>query len=147
MLNKIKYALNNKLANNTANVYVYIKIHTFVNTNEVGDDSGVTWYIDLLILEPSGESDDFFMEPTDSERFTAIEPYCLESPISDVICFILSVLFCSEFNMDLIPLIVFDKEDVEELLAVGGFLVVGGGGGKAGFLLTPGPKDLFSIWL
>jgi len=84
------------------------------------------------------------MEPTDSERFTAIEPYCLESPISDVICFTLSVVFCSEFNIDLMPLRVFDKEDVEELLAVGGFLV---GGGRAGFLLTTGPEDLFSIWL
>jgi len=147
MLSKNIYTLNNKLANYTENVCVYTKIHTFVNTNDVGEDSGVTWYIDLLILVPSGKSEDFFMEPTDSERFTAMEPYCLESPISEFICFTLSVVFDSEFNMDLIPLIVFDKEDVEELLAVGGFLVVGGGGGRAGFLLTTGPKDLFSIWL
>jgi len=50
--------------------------------------------------------------------------------------------------MDLMPLKVFDMEDdVDELLTVGGFLVVGGGGGSAGFLLTVGPKDLFSIWL
>jgi hypothetical protein len=41
---------------------------------------------------------------------------------------------------------VFPMEDVEELLAVGGFLVVGGGGGRAGFLLTIGPRDLFSVW-
>lgn len=88
------------------------------------------------------------MEPTDSERFTAMEPYCLESLKSTDMCLILSAEFCSEFNMDLMPLRVFDKEDdVDELLTVGGFLVVGGGGGSAGFLLTTGPKDLFSIWL
>lgn len=124
--------------------------YTFVNTNDEGDDSGtdagVTWYDDLLIHDPSGESGVFFMEPTDSERFTAIEPYCFESPNSVTACFVLSVEFWSEFNIDLIPLNVLDKEDVEELFAVGGFLVVGGGGGSAGFLLTMGPKDLFSIW-
>jgi len=88
------------------------------------------------------------MEPTDSERLTAIEPYCLESLISADICFILSVEFCSVFNMDLMPPSVLDMEDdVDELFTVGGFLVVGGGGGSAGFLLTVGPKDLFSIWL
>lgn len=87
------------------------------------------------------------MEPTDSERFTAIEPYCLDSPPSDTTCLILSAEFCSELNIDLMPLRVLPKEDVEELLAEGGFLVVGGGGGRAGFLLTTGPRDLFSIWL
>lgn len=123
---------------------------TFVNTSDEGDDSGmldgVTWYDDLLILliqDPSGESDAFFIEPTDSERFTAIEPYCLESLISAVMCFILSE-FCSEFNNDLIPLKVLDNEEVEELLEDGGFLVVGGGGGSAGFLLITGPVDLLS---
>lgn len=85
------------------------------------------------------------MEPTDSERFTAIEPYCFDSPPSGMTWLILSAEFCSEFNIDLMPLMVFPKEDVEELLDVGGFLVVGGGGGRAGFLLTTGPKDLFSI--
>lgn len=97
--------------------------------------------------DPSGESGVFFMEPTDSDRLTAIEPYCLESPISAPTCLIFSAAFWSELNIDLIPLRVLDKEDDEEFLTIGGFLVVGGGGGNAGFLLTTGPSDLFSIWL
>lgn len=125
------------------------KKYTFVNTNDEGDESGidddVTWYDDRLIHDPSGESDVFFIEPTDSERFTAIEPYCLESPIS-VTFFNLSGDVCSELNIALMPLRVLDNEDVDELLELGGFLVVGGGGGSTGFLLTIGPKDLLSVW-
>lgn len=124
-------------------------INTFVNTSDEGDDSGtddgVTLYDDLLMTDPSGKSDGFFIEPTDSERFTAIDPYCLVSAVSLTTCFIFSGEFCSEFNIDLMPLRVLDKEDVEELLVDGGFLVVGGGGGNAGFLLTTGANDLFSI--